>query len=187
MSLFINDGYLNNTRYHLQHREISGTSHSSYHLQQVTQTLHTAVIIYHNKQLDTKFSTHKLAMCKGYSEIHQACSHLKRYVVTEPCVYGITEQGQCAGNRSEVLYIKDISWPPLCLHCYQCKERDIIERYGQEIQSLGAMIESLKWKRRAEPEASVRADMRAQVSLLEEKLGDARDEKSEQLNEFRTL
>lgn len=33
----------------------------------------------------------------------------------------------------------------------------------------------------------MRAGMRSEISRLEERLGDAQDEKSEQLNEFRTL
>jgi predicted RNase H-like nuclease (RuvC/YqgF family) len=126
-------------------------------------------------------------MCKGYSETHQVCGHFKRFVVTDSCIYGVTEQGQCVGNYAEVLHTKNVPQPSLCRSCHQREERNIIERYEKEIRGLEARIESLRWNRRAEPEAAMRADMRAEVSRLEERLGDARDEKSEQLNEFRTL
>ena len=126
-------------------------------------------------------------MCKGYSDVHKECNHIKQFVITELCIYGVDEQGQCAGSCTYVLYQRDILWPSLCLNCRQRGERAIFERFEQEIGRLETMIESVKWNRRAEPDASVRADMRAEISSLEAQAGDARDERSEELNEFRTL
>lgn len=127
------------------------------------------------------------AMCKGCLEVHTDCGHLKGFVVIESCIYGLDEQGECIGNNFDVMYTRDIHFPSLCQDCYRREEANIFDRFEQEISNLGTMIATLRWNRRAEPAAAVRADMRAEMSRLEAKIGDARDERSEQLNEFRTL
>ena len=127
------------------------------------------------------------AMCKGYQEVHTDCNHLKRFVVIESCIYGLDEKGECLGNYFDVLYTRDIHFPSLCQDCYRREEANIFDRFDQEICRLGTMIAALRWHRRAEPAAAVRADMRAEMSRLEAEIGDARDERSEQLNEFRIL
>ena len=87
----------------------------------------------------------------------------------------------------EVIYARNISWPSLCLNCHRRKESTIILYYDQEILRLQIRIEELWWDRRAEPDVAVQAEMRAEITSLEEQLGDARDDKSEQLDELRTL
>ena len=124
-------------------------------------------------------------MCQGYSEIYQGCSHLKGLVITAPCNDGANEQGQCSGDNLDITSERYISLPSLCMGCRQHEERVIYDGYEHEVRTLETMIEDLRWNRRAEPEAEVRTDMREEMTRLEEMLGDARDERSEILHDFR--
>ena len=69
--------------------------------------------------------------------------------------------------------------------CRRHEERVIYNGYEQEVSALKTMIEDLRWNRRAEPEAEVPTDMKEEMTRLEEMLGDARDERSEILHDFR--
>ncbi|MCJ1230221.1 hypothetical protein MMC12_006893 [Toensbergia leucococca] len=124
-------------------------------------------------------------MCIDIETVHSGCGHARGYSTIEHCPSGTDlEPGTCLYSR--LIHTIQIDKPSLCTSCFRRHERNIFGVYMISILEIEGQIHSLRIKRRA-MYGEEKEECNRSISVLEETLGDLKDQRAEEIAEFRAV